>query len=296
MKSKTLKVYKNKKLNKANFGDFNHSDYQVFISLVSKIGGVDKTGKYLQPQELEREHVLTAVDFGKTFGMNSTNPYNALKKAVDKLMKTDIKIEKSDGKRLVRINVCSSAEYIEKEGKITVRFTDDIMPYLAQVREKFLLYNLKEVANFGSLYTTRLYELIQEFKETGCMVISVEKLRDAFAVGTKFMLYGDLKRYTFGHAIKEINHFYDLNLRFEEMKKGRKVDAIRFKFNKTRVIEVFNPKTEESKKIYKKPKPLTQEKMKREPRGKNKEQPVEKHKESKKSIGQILKGLSFWSK
>ena len=38
--SKTPKSYKNKKLNNANFGDFSHNDYQVFLHLISKIGGV----------------------------------------------------------------------------------------------------------------------------------------------------------------------------------------------------------------------------------------------------------------
>ena len=65
------------------------------------------------------------------------------------------------------------------------------MPYLSQVRQKFVLYNLKEIANFGSLYTTRLYELIQEFKETGYMIKSVQQLRESFAVGEKFKAYKD---------------------------------------------------------------------------------------------------------
>jgi plasmid replication initiation protein len=98
-------------------------------------------------------------------------------------MKTDIKVEKEDDSGFCRINVCSKAEYSKNQGHIIVKFTDDIMPYLAQVKKKFVLYNLKEVANFGSLYTTRLYELIQEFKETGWLIKSVEQLRDIFAIG-----------------------------------------------------------------------------------------------------------------
>ena len=66
-KSKTPKIYKNKKLNNANFGDFNHNDYQVFLHLVSKIGGVDEYGKYLQSEQLKREYVLTANEFNKVF-------------------------------------------------------------------------------------------------------------------------------------------------------------------------------------------------------------------------------------
>ena len=56
--SKTPKSYKNKKLNNANFGNFNLNDYQVFLHLVSKIGGVNELGKYLQPEQLDRKSVV----------------------------------------------------------------------------------------------------------------------------------------------------------------------------------------------------------------------------------------------
>lgn len=229
-KSKTPKVYKNKKLNTANFGDFTRNDYQVFLHLISKIGGVDEVGKYLQPEQLQREHTLTSKEFSEIFNSDIDNSYRYLKQAVDKLMKTDIRIEKPKENGYWRINVCSKAEYNQNEGGVTIKFTDDIMPYLAQVRQKFVLYNLKEVANFGSLYTTRLYELIQEFQQTGWMLKSVDQLREAFAVGDKFKAYKDLKRYTFGHACEEINSNYAMGLRFEEIKEGRKVVAVQFFF------------------------------------------------------------------
>lgn len=252
--SKTLKTYKNKKLNNANFGNFTLNDYQVFLHLVSKIGGVDEFGKYLQPAQLKREHVLTAKEFSSVFEVNIHTCYGILKKAVDKLMKTDIKIEKIEEKEVWRINICSMAKYNKNEGQITVKFTDDIMPYLAQVRERFVLYNLKEIANFGSLYTTRLYELIQEFKETGWMLKSLEQLRSSLAVGNKFKTYNDFKKYTFAHACQEINDNYDMDLRFEELKEGRKVVAVKFFFKKTIVTQVANQKTGKTTNIYGKPK------------------------------------------
>lgn len=237
IKSKTPKAYKNKKLNNANFGDFNHTDYQVFLHLVSKIGGVDKLGKYLQPEQMQREHVLTAKEFSEVFNTPLSHCYGILKKTIDKLMKTDITVEKLEPKREVwRINVCSQAKYNKDEGYISVKFTDDIMPYLAQVRKKFVLYNLKEISNFGSLYTTRLYELLQEFQETGWMLKSVEQLREIFAVGSKLKAYKDFKIKTFGHACEEINANYDIDLSFEEIKESRRVVAIKFSFKKTAVI------------------------------------------------------------
>jgi plasmid replication initiation protein len=256
LKSKTLKTYKNKKLNNANFGNFSHNDYQVFLHLVSKIGGVDKEGKYLQPEQLQREHILTAKEFSEVFNTDIDNSYRYLKKAINKLMKTDIKVEGSNNQSIVRINVCSKAEYTKKEGRIVIKFTDDIMPYLAQVKKKFVLYNLKEIANFGSLYTTRLYELIQEFKDTGYIIKSVERLREILAVGSSFTRYNDFKRYTFDHACKEINSNHEINLGYEEIKEGHKIVAIKFIFNKTRIHKVTNQKTGVEKNLYIKPKQI----------------------------------------
>jgi plasmid replication initiation protein len=261
LQSKTLKTYKNKKLNTANFGDFTHSDYQVFLHLVSKIGGVDSSGKYLQPENLQREHVLTASEFRDVFNSDINNCYRFLNKACKKLMKTSITLEKIELNEVWEINICSTAKYNKKEGRITVKFTDDIMPYLAQVRKRFVLYNLKEIANFGSLYTTRLYELIQEFKETGWMLKSIDQLRKVFAVGdNKFKLYGNFKAKILNHACKEINDNYDMDLRFEEEKEGRRVVAVKFFFKKTLVHKVTNQKTGISKNVYQKPKLLVKNK------------------------------------
>ncbi len=256
--SKTLKTYKSKKLNNANFGNFTHNDYQVFLHLVSKLGGVDEYGKYLQPEQLEREHILSAKEFSEVFNTDLSNCYRFLHKACKKLMKTSIILEKPELSEVWEINVCSTAKYNSKQGTITIQFTDSIMPYLAQVRERFVLYNLKEIANFGSLYTARLYELIQEFKETGWMLKSVGQLREVFAVGeNKFKLYGHFKKNTFAHACQEINDNYDMGLRFEELKEGRKIVAVKFFFKKTVVTQVTNQKTGKITNVYSKPKTQT---------------------------------------
>jgi plasmid replication initiation protein len=236
--AKSPKVYKNKNLNSGNFADFNLNDYQVFLHLISKIEKKGADGNYLTPILLQREHELTAIEFAHIFNISPHKAYGVLNRAVNKLMKTDITIQHPDiwNGQKVRINICSMAKYQDKEGKITVEFTDRIMPHLAQVKEKFVIYNLKEIANFGSLFTTRLYELIQEFKDTGVLLITVEKLREAFAVGTKHKLYAHFKDKTFAHACDEINEKTDYGISFTEIKTGRKVTSIQFEFKKT-VIE-----------------------------------------------------------
>ena len=234
-----LLIYKQKKLNGADFDNFTLNDYQVYINLIAKIVGVDDKGNSLNPSKLKREHILTAKEFSDNFQTDLTYSYRVIKEAVDKLMKTDIKITKLNTKDYRRINVCSQADYCAKQGKIIIRFTEEIMPYLAQVTEKFTLYKLKEISEFKSIYSLRLYELLQDFKDTGYLIIKLESLRTSFGVGIKFKKYNDFKRKTFAHAVQEINKHYHIDLDFQEIKEGRKVVAIKFTFNKTKIAKRY---------------------------------------------------------
>lgn len=257
LKTKTLKVYKNNKLNKASFADYSLNDYQVFLHIISKIGGVNEVGKYLQPEELQREYILTVKEFEKVFSIS--NGYPVLKKVADKLLNTQIEIEKPDLLESWKINVCEMAKYSKQNGYIKIKFTESIMPYLAQVKKRFILYNLKEIAQFNSIYTTRLYELLQEFKDTGVMIKSVEQLREIFAVGKKYATYKDFKVKTFSHAVNEINSQYDIDLKFNEIKESRKVVALEFLFKQTFTIKGVNPFTGKEQNIYIKPKRKSQQ-------------------------------------
>jgi plasmid replication initiation protein len=237
--SRELKPYKSSKLNTANFGNMTQNDYNVYLHLISKIVKVDDKGNYLKPEQLKREYHLTAKEYNQIFNCDMKNAYSFLKKACKKLMKTSVNIEKVDLKQIWEINVCSHAVYNENEGSITVMFTDSIMPYLSQVRDQFVIYNLKEVSNFKSIHSIRLYEQIQQFKDTGYFVKSLSQLRNIFAVGNKYKNYNDLKKKTFAHAVKEINKHYHIDLDFQEIKEGRKVATIKFTFNKTKIAKRY---------------------------------------------------------
>jgi plasmid replication initiation protein len=248
--SKTQKVYKSPRLNQSNFGDFTHTDYQVYLMLLSKLGGVDKNGKYLQSEELQREHTLSAKEFGGIFKTDLSNSYKILRRAVNKLMKTDITVPRENSNSYLRINVCSQAEYVKDEGKINIKFTDDIMPYLKQVKERFMVYNLADISSFKSIYTTRLFELLQEFKETGWMIKSLEELRHSFAVGNQYPKYANFKARTIVPACEEINKNYHMKMRFEEIKEGKSVTAIKFIFKPVIVLKSTNETTGETKKRF----------------------------------------------
>ena len=83
---------------------------------------------------------------------NPHTSYGVLKRASNRLARTAITLEKPELFEIWDIPVCEISKYNTKDGSITVTFSNHIMPYLAQVRQKYVLYNLKEIANFGSLW------------------------------------------------------------------------------------------------------------------------------------------------
>lgn len=240
-KSKTKKIYKHNKLNKASFSDFNLNDYRVYLNAIALLGGVDAKGKYLQPEILPREYTLSAKEFSQQFNIELKHAYSILKQSIDKLRKTDIKIERPDMFTTTYINICEMVQYNHREGTITIEFTQRIMEYLKQ-RDKihFTLYNLKEIADLNSIYSVRIYELIQQWSTKGSIIFRINKdeqnpdktcWREILGIASdQYKSYADLKRKVFTHALEEINAKTAYTLTMKEEKEGKKVVRVRFDF------------------------------------------------------------------
>jgi plasmid replication initiation protein len=115
------------------------------------------------------------------------------------------------------------------------------------------MYNLNDLAGFDSIYTTRLYELLMQFKQTGELKNTVADLRFALGCVAKFKLYADFKRFTIQHAVDEINSQWTLNLEYKEIKTGRTVTDLIFTFNKTFSQKIYDPATKKMRTQLTKP-------------------------------------------
>ncbi len=237
---KVQKIQKSNQLNQANFSDFSLSAYRVILNLIAQLKKHDGDGNQLELPIINRECTLSAEAFSEEFpGVGQQHAYEILKDATEKLLKTIFQVKTDKG--ILKINVCSQAHYIEKEGRIDIRFTEEIMPHLAELGSNFTMYNLKEIAGFNSIYTTRLYELLMQFKTTGQYITTVDNLRYIFGCTNIFSRYNDFKKRTVNHAVNEINSQYEIHLSYEEIKKGKKVDKIIFYFKKTLIHLTYDP-------------------------------------------------------
>ena len=124
-------------------------------------------------------------------------------------------------------------------GKLTIRLSDDIKPYLLELEAYYSQTMLGTLMTFRSYYATRLYQYL--VADTGTRwgnveewTFTCEQLRDLFQVGEKqYKLNRDLLRYTIKPALEELgasdfSYVWD----YEEhraAKRGRPLTGVSFK-------------------------------------------------------------------
>jgi len=144
------------------------------------------------------------------------------------LYERSVEINLPDNK-ILKTRWVSSVIYAENEGTVTIRFAQDVIPYISQLSREFTQYNLNNVLLFHSNYSIRFYELFIQWKK-GDRTIEVDWIKQQFKLEDKYPRVTDLKKRVIDIAIKEINHHSDLNVEYEQIKRGRNVVAFKFTY------------------------------------------------------------------
>ena len=111
-------------------------------------------------------------------------------------------------------------------------FSRDVATFLTDIKDNFTQFSLEDLAGFSSAYSVRIYQLMMQFKSTGYRKIKLSDLRYMLALGTKYQLAADLKRWVVDTAISEINDKSPYNVTCELFKTGKKFTHLELKFKK----------------------------------------------------------------
>lgn len=119
----------------------------------------------------------------------------------------------------------------KKSGTVTVRFDDDMMPYLLELTKNnqyYTHYQLKYVLPMKSQYAIRLYELLKSYQRNNFeWFFDVEGLKKQLNC-EQYGNFKDFRRRVLEPAVAEINEFTDIKIAWEPVKEGRKVARVTF--------------------------------------------------------------------
>lgn len=174
-----------------------------------------------------KAYKLTIKEFVDIVGVKSKNMYSEVEKYADKLRQRQLFI-KTENSRL-KLNWLSSAEYFDEEGIIELEFSPKLKPFLLQLKSKFTTMSLSELMNFGSIYSSRLYEILKQYQKLGSRIIEVSELKEILGIeNNEYPKYANFKQKVLVIAKKELKEKSDIWFDFEEVKEKRKVVAIKF--------------------------------------------------------------------
>ena len=124
--------------------------------------------------------------------------------------------------------------YFECDGSlITCRFDKALKPYLLEIKDRFVISDLRMILPMRSSYSKRMYLLLKEYSKIGMRTFNVEELKEILKVPkSKQEKYSKFKSDVLKKSEADINKFTDLEVSFTERKRGRKVIEVTFTIKK----------------------------------------------------------------
>jgi plasmid replication initiation protein len=192
------------------------------ISLLDRAQTVE-IGKHV---ELE----IPVLEFAETFDIASNNAYKEIEKLADQFQRKIITLQPDqtlDGRR-VKVGLISKQKYHDGEGRVWIRFDEDLVPHLLGLKAQFTQYRIKDVYQFKSSHSWRLYELLKQYKQIGKRELEIDELKRKMYIDEKYSFIGNLKQRVVDPAVKEINETSDIIVDYSQKKRGRKIVSFIF--------------------------------------------------------------------
>lgn len=129
-----------------------------------------------------------------------------------------------EGINWIACNWFSSFKYYGGEARMEFKISDDLVPYLLKLKEKFTTYSLEVAIQFQGKYTTRFYEFCMQVKNQNKKEIDFELdfLYELLQLPKTMRAFGQFKRDVLDPSINEINEKTEIKANYEAIKTGRK--------------------------------------------------------------------------
>lgn len=192
------------------------------------LSAIAHAGKSVSAQELYK---VTATDMVQ-LGSDGKSVYSQMKQAVQTLFQRFFSFEEAPDEegnpQTTTVHWIQRATY-NGAGVISLRFTEDLVPYLTDLKAQFTQYGLLELVGVDSQYATRIYSLLKQFEATGLCVCKLDDFREMLQLGD--MRYTDIRRKILDIAKKQINNGERTTIKFsyEPMKTSRSVTGLKFR-------------------------------------------------------------------
>lgn len=165
---------------------------------------------------------------------SKTTNYKHIRDACTKLLSRPYEVKKNVNgqKSWLKFNLISSAEYFLGIGKIELGVDEKILPIFRDISSGFTKYNLDIAMTLKSVYSQRFYEFLSQYSNTGFWRVGIDELRAMLKLETKYRSHSTFMKKVVEVAQKELEKVVNLKFNVEQIKEGRKVVELQFRFKR----------------------------------------------------------------
>jgi plasmid replication initiation protein len=201
-------------------------EQKIILYLISQIHKDDDDFKMYR---------LPIQEFSEMLGYRGSPKYTELREITKNLMRKVLEIR--EGQKLKQLSWVSYVEYDERSGFVSLSFDPRLKPYLLQLKREFTTYRLKNVMELKSSYSIRMYELLKRWQYMKEVEITLDDLRMMVGAADKYHQYHNFKKRVLTPAQQEILEKTDIWFKYQEVRKKRKVIALRFYIQEKSTID-----------------------------------------------------------
>lgn len=204
---------------------------RFFLYCIAK---VNKNNEHFEPLDIhmnELPQILGYSDKSKLVGTEVKTIFSELNAESNVQIIQDV----GKGKRIFHsIFLFQEIYFNEKENRARILFSEPMRDHVLQLKEKklgFTDFKYAEVINIKGSYSTRLIELLHQYKKIGKREFIYSDLRRYLGVSDeKYKDYRDFKKWILEQAKKEINKNpkSTIDVDFKGIKVGRFIGKIEF--------------------------------------------------------------------
>ncbi len=204
----------------------------------------------IKPTDTKREeYTFRLKDFYDICGIKEKDDYNAIKKILIEMRKKVWWITMDDPNDPG--TECESAvswfEIIrtaKKSGNVTIAFHVDMMPYLLELARQrnegkgyYTQFTFQYILPMRSQYSVRLYELLKSYQKNNMSwwfkIEEIKRLMDC----QNYKMFKDFRVNVLDIAVREINEYSDLKIKYETGKNGKRIAEVTFYMLKKTTVE-----------------------------------------------------------
>jgi plasmid replication initiation protein len=172
---------------------------------------------------------ISSSEFSRECGIDLSTAYTALETATDRLFTRFFSYTTYEGNR-VKIRWVNKVIYLAGQGGTELYFTDEVLLLLREfdALNPYTKYKKEVVLRLKKDYSLDLYHLAKKHQILGSFQITLDDLFEQLGLPDSYRRIGNLKDRVIKPSLDEISSNTDIELTYENLKKGRSVVGLKF--------------------------------------------------------------------